>query len=313
METHSYQNINTVDWLDGFLIDYSQSDKFNGSSIYLHSLFGTDMILSSSIVFNESQSIELDSLVTKWNTSSYQNLIDGYKLKIWDHATTKTKFIDEFTPPIDLDFRVEINGRFEHDKILVKGDHGDYSSKVYYSMVDTTSSNKPILLDPVIRRDYTYEYHHSDRWVKKCETISWYFSDESLHPTTKDICYYFEGQKYMNYMVEKRVEIINFLKTWVEQSLGYNAYYNPSSSLYGNSFSQLDTTGKSFLADFNTSIRVFIDGGHQDQTGSFTYRLMNDTGSHVWLGDPTTPTIPNGNGTDTIAQFMVSESLFPVS
>jgi hypothetical protein len=263
-------------------------------------------------VVNEDNTVTTMSLADR--TKILDDAVTG-SVKIYDH-TSLTSF-NAYKPPVNLDFRSGINvkdhGRLEHEKVLTKGDFGDYSSKVYYAKVDTTSSGVPVLTDPVLRRDYMYEYHHSNRWVKKCETIAWYKRDDTTHDTKKNICHHFAGQKYMHFMVEKRGEIIEFLKMWVEQSMGYNAFYNPSSSLYTSSFAELDSKGKSFLGDFGSSISSFVDGGTQDVTGSFTYRLTNDTGSHVWLGDPVTPTIPGGDPTEKIWQFMVSESKYPMS
>jgi hypothetical protein len=242
----------------------------------------------------------------------------SYEIKIYDYMDDSQHNLDITTPPKDHDWRVEVNvpqtGRFEHSKTLSKGDHGDFSSKTYYSTVTIdTGSNKPILSDVVLKRDFNYEYHHAQRWIKKTETVSWYKKDDTAHDDTKTIVHYFDGQKYMNYMVEKRTEIIEFLKTWVEQSMGYNALYNSSSSLYQNPFSELDTKGKTFLGDFDGSIRKFIDGQPQTETGSFVYNLTHDTGSHHWVNDPVTPTVPNGNPNETIRELMISESLYPMS
>lgn len=245
--------------------------------------------------------------------AQYDSNIDN-EIKIYDYCELE----QTSSPPFNLNFRSGVNvsgsGRFEHSKVLKKGDHGDYQSKVYYSNVTVdTSSLQPILSNPILCRDFSYEYHHDKRWVKKTETIHWHKRNDTMHDETKTVVHYFEGQKYMNYMVEKRGEIIDFLKNWVEQSLGFNAFYNPSSSLYGKTFSELDSEGKTFLGEFEGSIASFIDGGSQEATGSFVYKLQHDTGSFAWLGDPVTPTIPGGDPTEKIYQFMVSESLFPMS
>jgi hypothetical protein len=323
METYNYSNINNVEWYDGFFQDVESSSLLSGCSVELQSYKNGEAVFQSQVSLSESQSAELTSLVNKWNTGSYQSMLDGYEVKIYDYIhQAQGEYVHDahshYEPPFEIDFRTGVDvsgsGRFEHSKILKKGDFGDFSEKDYFSTVTIDSaSNKPVLSDMVLKRLYDYEYHHADRWVKKTETICWYKKDETVHPKTKKVVHYFDGQKYMRFMVEKRSEIIEFLKTWAEQSMGFNALYNSSSSLYQNSFADLDTKGKLFLGDFDDSIRKFIDGQPQTVTGSFVYNLTHDTGSHHWINDPVTPTVPNGNPSETMRELMISESMYPMS
>ena len=309
--------------------EYDISDFVNAGSINLKNI--TKAIQESSATGEDIGVVKNDTKLVIYGDVNDKEVLDALirdhdplevlenplELAIIKHTLGTHKFEDTYTPALDHDFVSEIKGGLEFDKILVRGDHGNYSEKIFYGESHEDENDDTVFTDPVIHKAYSYNINHSKKRARKTITLSWYLNDGTLHAKKKTIKRTYKGQAYFRFMKQQRIEIVEFLKLWVVSSMGFNAFYNPSSTLNGITTSEaVQDRGEEFIEHFDTDMGRYIDGATKPFIQAIeNCTLGNNEGDEYdfrWLDEPITPTVPGGAAPgETIRDLLLTELKYP--
>ena len=204
---------------------------------------------------------------------------------------------DLYDPPIDFDFGLL---DLEKKKNLQVGDHGDIPIIEYYKSYDPITNTYS---DLVTSRNYTFQYNTSPRlYIVVDEVVKWFREDGTVHPLTKTIKRTYTEQRWTTWLVNKRTQIVEFLKHWVMTSMFATA---PNGGLPTDS-SAIMATGASWFSGIDSLINSY------KETYAVT-ELINalNADTTAWLDNvPPTGLVPGLPAGKTIRELMTDEVLY---
>jgi len=191
-------------------------------------------------------------------------------VRLWDYVDdAHMSGYGHLEAPIAIDFTVLPNREFH--KVTTNVWKGDILEQIFYAEFDEQTQAHST---PVVRRSYSISYNPAALLIHVTETLAWYRRDGSLHPTTKTMHRYYNGQRYWVWWQGKREQTIEWLRHNVAMAMIANLLPQ------GWTIDQIVAEGHVFYDRHGGNIYAFTSGGGDGLSESIS------TDPRSWLDLP---------------------------
>lgn len=177
-----------------------------------------------------------------------------------------SKLTNPHVPPFDQDFATALSINLHKDNTVVW--QGDILQTVYYAHLDPQTG---VHGDPVIQWDTEVEY--LPQAVRVVDHIGWVMENGEVHPSRKRLEKLYLGQRWLDWLEGKRVQIIAWLRFNVARAMMRALLPK------GWTVSQIMETGGAFFGEFQNQISSYQAGYDQ----AFVEAVK--TSNHEWLDE----------------------------
>ena len=213
------------------------------------------------VVFSQDVSQAIQDQVS----SIISSYTPGSKIvRIHDYVTIPGSKLTD--PPLLFDIGL---APLHKDKNNATINQGDILEITYYGEVDANGAHTV----PVVKR--SYEITYSAMSVHVIDKFEWYCRDGSLHPTSREIPIEYFGQRWLDWLEQKRSQIIKWLRYHVAAAMIYNLPFDGFDSI-----SDVMIEGGIFFQEYGSQISSYIGGYSQ----AFPQAVQSDT--RAWLDLP---------------------------